>query len=96
MGGTGMDAEGSGTGEVTMGGKEMTLGSGVEVIGVVSIGEPRVEYVVVEGSGGEGSGTGEKSTGVKEMSCGSGVGVIGVASMGEPRVEYVIDEVESS
>ena len=65
-------------------------------MGVVSIGEPRVENVVVEGGGGEGSGTEEKSIGVKEMSCGSGVGVIGVASMGEPRVEYVMDEVESS
>ena len=86
MVGTGTDVEGGGTGGMAIVGKEMTRGSGVGVIGVVSIGEPRVEYVVGEGGGGEG----------KEMSCGSGVGGIGVASMGEPRVEYVIDEMESS
>ena len=41
MGGTGTDAEGRGTGEVAVGGNEMTRGSGVEVMGVVSIGERR-------------------------------------------------------
>ena len=45
--------EGIGTEEKSTGVKEMSNGSGVGVIGVASMGKPRVEYVVdeVESSG---------------------------------------------
>ena len=44
-GGTGTDAEGIGTGEVTKEGKEISRGSGAGVMGVVSFVDPRVENV---------------------------------------------------